>query len=360
MITLSWSPATAQSLETREQELEGLRLEIVRLTSDLQSVQQREDTLEGKLEVARAELALQQARVEEADREVELASAKVEKASRDAAALERDLDILQSDLKRRVVGLYRLGGKGFLRLFLSLEAGDDLLPSIRQLRFLVRRDQDTIARYVTVRDALEATREVLERQKAQVETWQEQELSRRDELRDIERRRSNLLERLGKERRRLAARTDALQDKERKLLSLMNRLEDGVQPVSGAPIQDFRGVLDWPARGDVQAEFGAKTDPRYQTEVPQHGIDLKVEPGTKIRAVYPGEVLYASEFEGYGPMVVVHHSGRVFTLYAGLDLMNVGPGDVLSLGDVVGVASDLMYFEIRVDNEPQNPRQWLR
>jgi septal ring factor EnvC (AmiA/AmiB activator) len=33
---------------------------------------------------------------------------------------------------------------------------------------------------------------------------------------------------------------------------------------------------------------------------------------------------------------------------------------VLSLGQVVGAAADSLYFEIRIDNKPEDPRLWMR
>jgi septal ring factor EnvC (AmiA/AmiB activator) len=58
--------------------------------------------------------------------------------------------------------------------------------------------------------------------------------------------------------------------------------------------------------------------------------------------------------------VIVHHPGRVFTLYAGLSALRVGAGGMVSLGDPVGLASDRLYFEIRVENRPEDPLHWLR
>lgn len=350
----------AQSLETREQELDTLRSQIVELSEALDRAKSREESLETKVEIAGAELALQQAKVAEADQEVALASGKVEHTQNEVERLEASLTVLRDDLAKRLVGLYRLGGHGFFRLFISMEAGDHLLPAIRQLRFLVQRDQRTIDRYVKVREDLSLQRNLLEEQLVAMQLWRHQEVERRDRLQTLERRHQALLDRAVSERRRLAARSNALQDKERKLVSLMNRLGSDVSSLEGAPLQEFRGVLDWPARGEVSQEFGPIKDRRYQTEVPHHGLDLKLERGTKVRTVYGGEVIYASELEGYGLMVVVNHPGKIFTLYGGLELLNVASGDMLSLGDVIGLSTDLLYFEIRVENQPQNPRQWLR
>ena len=43
-----------------------------------------------------------------------------------------------------------------------------------------------------------------------------------------------------------------------------------------------------------------------------------------------------------------------------LPALRVGKEDMLSLGDAVGLASEKLYFEIRVENRPEDPLGWLR
>ena len=211
--------------------------------------------------------------------------------------------------------------------------------------------------------------ERLEARRTEMAQWEAEEESRRDELASMRDVRARVLARVTDRRRQLAEQARELEEKERKLTRFIDTLVADAESTAGEPaaepggtsIREFRGVLDWPvADPDVEIEFGPRRDPRYLTEVPHNGLGLGVETGTRVRSVFPGEVLYAAEFEGYGPMVVVRHAGRVFTLYAGLQLLNVGPGDVLSLGDVLGASGDSLYFEIRVDNQPEDPRSWLR
>ena len=110
----------------------------------------------------------------------------------------------------------------------------------------------------------------------------------------------------------------------------------------------------------MTAGFGPRLDPRYGTRVPHNGLDIACARGSEVRVVYPGRVAFAAAFEGYGPTVVVEHAGRVFTLYAGLARVLVAKDDVLSLRGVVGTAADSLYFEIRAENRPEDPRLWLR
>jgi len=348
-------------VDPREEVLAGIRAEIARLEERLSETRERESSLEGQLRRVRLELDLQERRLEESTAALELATARADAAEVKVGELETALGEIRDDLRRRLAGMYRLGRHGYLRLFLSLRPDRELLPAIRQLRFLVRRDRTALERYTATRDQLAAERERLAAERRQAAEWRQQEQERRDRLVTVRRRHERLLARVVEERRRLASRSEDLQDKERKLSRLITSLAgDDFAPLDGTPLQEFRGVLDWPAAGEVAGGFGPRRDPRYRTEVPHNGIDLATDAGAEVRAIYPGRVLYASQFEGYGPMVVVYHAGHVFTLYAGLEDLRVGKGDMLSLGSVLGTSTGTLYFEIRIENQPEDPLGWLR
>ena len=187
------------------------------------------------------------------------------------------------------------------------------------------------------------------------------ESERASQLEQLQIRQSRLLQELEREDRDLSQQTAVLTDKERKLANLVDFLYGRAgAALSGTPVQEFRGVLDWPVQGRVVQAFGTRRDPRYKTQIPHNGIDVATRQGSEVRAVFPGKVLFAAPFQGYGLTAVVHHSGRVFTLYAGLSDLQVAPEDVLSLGGPIGVAESGLYFEIREENRPVDPAGWLR
>lgn len=346
----------------RERDLATIRREIARLEGELRDARVRERSLAERLEAAELDLALQERRVAEAAAAREVAEERVTEAASAVARLGGELDAARASLRRRLTGLYRLGSEGPLRLLLAAEPGPDLPAAVRLLRFLVRRDSRAVDLYVETRERLVAERARLEEERSEVARWLAEAEDRRRELAAARSRQARLLERARAERRELASRAEGLIDKERKLSNLVDFLYGRAgAPLAGRPIQEFRGVLDWPVAGRVTVPFGPRTDPRYRTEVPHNGIEIGPERGAEaVRAVYPGKVLYAAPFQGYGPTVIVHHAGRAFTLYAGLGELRVGEGDVLELGDPVGTAAGPLYFEIRNENSPEDPTNWLR
>jgi septal ring factor EnvC (AmiA/AmiB activator) len=354
--------ADSESARRGEADLEAIRDEIARLRGRLNAVSQQRAGLAGEVERLDLELALLATQIAEAGAARTLASERAEQARLEIGRLELRLDEVRADLRRRLVGLYRLGSVGLLRMVLALRAEGDLLPAIRQLRFLARRDGRALDRYLDTQTRLAIERQEVERRRLEADAWLRREEQRREEMVAARRRQAELLARLEREQRQLTARTSELAEKERRLAELLDVLFGRVAEteLAGRPIQDFRGVLEWPVAGRVTTPFGPRLDPRYGTKVPHNGIEVAVTAGATVRAIYPGNVLFAAPFTGYGEAVVVLHPGRVLTLYAGLSRVGVAKGDVVSFKGEVGEASSRLYFEIRVNNKPEDPARWLR
>ncbi len=361
-LLLSAMPQGADDSDPRAAALAAIRAEIGRLETRLNAMRTEESSLEARLERTEVELDLQQGQLAEASAALELAEARADAADERILVLEADLAGSREDLRRRLAGLYRLR-HGYLRLLLSLEPDRALLPAVRQLRFLAQRDQRLLVNFRATRDALDIERETLAVQRREIASWQEQEAARHQALITLRRKQSHLLADVSRRRAALASRAETLIEKARKLSTFMSALTGtGHVLLDGRPMQDFEGVVDWPVAGSVAVPFGPRRDPRYKTEVPHHGVDLRVDTGTgsTVRAVYPGEVLFAGPFEGYGDMVVVHHPGRVFSLYAGLSTIDVERGATVALGGALGTSAETLYFEIRRENQPEDPTRWLR
>jgi len=92
------------------------------------------------------------------------------------------------------------------------------------------------------------------------------------------------------------------------------------------------------------------------------GIDLSAPTGTPVRAANSGAVIFAGWNNwGYGNAVVLVH-GPFLTLYGHLSSINVGCGQSISVGQVIGAVGSSgnssgphLHFEIRNGNTPSDP-----
>ena len=98
-------------------------------------------------------------------------------------------------------------------------------------------------------------------------------------------------------------------------------------------------VIAKPLEGDVAAVFCIdnlvynKTLNIWQTH---NGIDIVPKDSAEVKAALAGEVSEVLEDPAMGNMVVIKHSGKLITKYAGLAEVRVKAGDKVQKGDVIG------------------------
>ena len=201
LLCLGSAPLPAQQKPTREQELAALRSEIARLTSRLAEARRQQTGLQGELAAVEVDLRLQEARLAEAAAARDLAARRVAEGEREVSRLQGALETSRTDLRRRLSALYRLGRQGYFRLFLSLKPDRRLLPSIRLMRYLARRDRAAIDRYQQARTGLERERGQLLARREEAERWIASERVRRQQLVAAREHKAALLARAARESR---------------------------------------------------------------------------------------------------------------------------------------------------------------
>lgn len=149
---------------------------------------------------------------------------------------------------------------------------------------------------------------------------------------------------------------DAPDDKEYKSLS--------------GSFEQNKGRLPYPVGGryTVVRPFGRTTHPDLpHVQVDNSGIDIEVQPGTDVRAVFDGKVSEIFKLTGFENIVMVRH-GRYLTIYANVDAITVKKGDTVKAGMAIGKvhadATDnnrsVLHFEIREERKKLDPQLWLR
>lgn len=127
-----------------------------------------------------------------------------------------------------------------------------------------------------------------------------------------------------------------------------------------------KGKLPWPvAKGAKVSDFGNYPHPDVPSVmVENHGIDIMVESGTPVRAVFEGVVTGVMNIMGTTVVMVRH--GEYLTVYQNLATTSVKKGDKVStkqtIGTVARSASSNTYelhFEIWKNDRYVNPNEWL-
>jgi septal ring factor EnvC (AmiA/AmiB activator) len=129
------------------------------------------------------------------------------------------------------------------------------------------------------------------------------------------------------------------------------------------PFGTRRGRLPMPLLGSLDSGFGGTLPDGRRSQ----GWLLGARPGTHVTAVAPGRVAFADWLKGYGLIVILDHGDGYMSLYAQNDSLMKEVGDWVSRGEALaGVGSSggqdrpALYFELRHNGRPINPKDWIR
>ncbi|WP_038997593.1 MULTISPECIES: murein hydrolase activator EnvC family protein [Pseudomonas] len=133
----------------------------------------------------------------------------------------------------------------------------------------------------------------------------------------------------------------------------------------GGAFSAARGKLPWPVNGRLLARFGETRgdDSRAKWD----GVMISASPGSQVRAVHGGRVVFADWLRGAGLLVILDHGNGYLSLYGHNQSLLKSAGDVVKAGEAISTVGDSggqdssgLYFAIRQQGRPSDPTQWCR
>ena len=181
--------------------------------------------------------------------------------------------------------------------------------------------------------------------------------------------RTELLARLALEVQSGEARLDVLNADQQRLNDLLSRLSDllsdipKVLPNAGA-FARLKGTLAGPLASATSrlSDFGALT----QNGRAATGIVLAAPLGSEVRAVAGGRVAFSDWLRGFGLLIIIDHGDGYLSLYGQCETLLKAEGDWLDAGTLIATSGQIealgpgLYFELRLQGRPVDPRAWLR
>lgn len=265
----------------------------------------------------------------------------------------------------------------------SLLASQQSRAKVRnQLQQSVQDDEQKLTKLVKAEKALKARLEELRRQREEQERRERAERERLAKLKaEQERQRRLEAQRLAAEQKRIAEqqRIAAQQQKvgeqqrlaaqQQKVAEQQNRVAEqqaaarSSKPSSGGyGGLSTNGSLRWPVQGPILISYGS---PRT-AELKWKGTLIGASEGTQVKAVAPGQVVYADWLDGFGMLLVIDHGRGYMSLYGHNQSLLRQVGQSVEQGEPVALVGDSggqdrpgLYFEIRYQGEAINPTKWL-
>ncbi len=167
--------------------------------------------------------------------------------------------------------------------------------------------------------------------------------------------------RLKKKEEAIAQDNRSILRRRRKLMNLIARLErmrrrSPLQEGFSHPPVPGHSVFKWPVKGRIIESFGPFHD----------GIDIAAGVGSRVLAAWPGKVLFARAYAGYGRLVILAHGNHLYTLYGHLDHIFAREGERVPEGRMIGTVGrggtrgrSTLFFGVTRRGKPISPMGFL-
>jgi murein DD-endopeptidase MepM/ murein hydrolase activator NlpD len=376
---------TQQKAADAQSEISKLTQEKQATTSDIDALLAQIETTNLKLNDLNSQISKVKDNLLDAGKKLEDAEARVD--SRDKL------------LKSRLRLMYMNGVVSYADVLLSSTNFGDFLDRLNALNSIVKQDKQILEANQKDRTEIAGKRVEIQQQFDQVKDLYSQTATVKTDLVTKEKEKEVKIASLTQKEKEKKSELEDISDNEEKVLLEYARKESALAEArrkaaaaaaaaaaakaaknnkngSGgsvpAPAVPFTGgKFGYPLAkvAAMTSDFGYRSDPFNGKKTMHKGIDLGAPNGTPILAADDGVVIVASWWSGYGNTVIIDHGNGYWTLYGHIRNggTDVEKGDVVKRGQKVAEVGSTgestgnhLHFEVRINEEPVDPKPYLR
>jgi septal ring factor EnvC (AmiA/AmiB activator) len=377
-IAFASQPVTAQTQQ--KQELEDLRSRIETLQKQLEKSETSKSEAADDLRESERAISKANRRLFELANDRKRINTEISQLQAESAALEARIAGERQSLARLIHRQYLAGEPESLRLLLNRQNANETARQLHYFGYVSRARAELI---VTLRANLAALDDLTQRVSAQSERLADLEREETKQKKSLEKQRRarqrvlskasdqiarqrNEISKLKRDEQRLSAlikKLAAEAERRRREARLKNQLVPD-QSLNDSRFGKLKGRLRLPVIGELTNRFG---QPREDSGLSWKGLFIAANEGDGVKAIAPGQVVYADWLRGFGNLMILDHGAGFMSLYGNNEALFRRVGDQLGAGDTIasvgnsgGNAQSGLYFELRRNGRPFDPLPWVR
>lgn len=343
-----------------QDELDKVNSKITQTQKQLKEGKKKEQQLNNQIKSLEKQINATEAEISDLKGDINSTVARIETVRQDLAQVEQEMNVQNESLKKRLRVMYKNGDSGLLEILLGSEDITDFMTNMDMVQKIFDND-------VEILESIKAQHEKVEKQKKELERLQESLVAKRNaeaaKQSTLQANRgdvSHLKAQVALDNKQLAKQIDDLNAEADRWIAEIRKLQ-GSGIYAG-------GKFAWPSASStrVTSEYGNRIHPILNVKKLHTGMDIGAASGTKVLAANSGTVIKAGWNNSYGNVVMVDHGDKIVTLYAHNSKLLVKTGDVVAKGQHIANVGSTgastgphIHFEVRVDGQYQNPRNWL-
>lgn len=365
LLTLLLLAGTAHA--GKQDDLEKLRKRIAALQQEVEKTSESKNEAADELRESERAISDSNRKLHDLAQRQQLANRELSELQQRAATMEREMQGQQTMLGRLLYQQYLDGGEQeYLKLLLN---NDDPNQVARELRYYEYIARDRAATLKSLRGSLarlQAVTDQARRKRDEIAAMRAEEQTQRRDLERDKRTRQQMLQRIASQLKQQRREMGRLQKNENRLSSLVEKLAHvlpDARPGESA-FRSLRGKLALPVKGTLRNQYGAR---RPESNLKWTGWFLRAPANQPVKAVAAGRVVYADWLRGFGNLLIIDHGQGYMSLYGYNETLYKQVGDTLRGEDIIAAVGSSggnedsgLYFELRFEGKPFDPKPWVR
>jgi murein hydrolase activator len=348
-------------------QLEAVRNQIARITRQVSRGQAERDRLTRQLRATEESVGKAQAALDGLRQQREAGAARRTELESQRRQLESDLADNRGALATQLRAAYLIGREEPLKLLLNQR---DPAEAGRMFVYYSYFGRARALQIHSIEADLERIGQLdaqLQSQDSKLASLQQQQQTQVSALQQARSHRMQVLASISAETQTRAERLARLRRQQSGLESLLAQLRRATvslppEDFGNSPFARLRGRLPRPVAGRIVEGYGQVRAGglRWQGDL------FATQRGAPVRAVSQGRVVYADWLAGLGLLIIIDHGGGYMSLYGHNDRLYESVGQHVAAGQTIAQAGDSggsarpeLYFEIRKQGKPVDPRPWL-
>lgn len=284
-------------------------------------------------------------------------------------------------LYKRLRAIYRLREGGIVQVLINSESIDDLVHKYRYLAAIIDRDISILKNYSQRKQQIKAALDRIRIEEEGLRVLYSELEGERKKFEQTRNSKTALLMKVHQRKETYLAMIRAREESREQLIK-----EVIINPKAGsssapAPPDAFektppkaitwpdfaqlKGKLPLPVQGRIKDHFG-RNPGLFETYNTRQGVSIIARPGSLVRAVSAGKVIFSDWLQGYGNVIIIDHGHRYYTLTAGMSQIKPAIGEFVNRGDILGNVPNAgkkdqrgIYLEIRLRGRALDPGPWF-
>ena len=353
-------------LAEEKNDLNKLNNKISELKKSLVGHGESQESLNDQLEKTELSLAKIISKIRAFEKKIDSLNRRIENLNEQKNNLAAYLRKQQYLIKNYIKFLHRQGTEEPLKLILKQQNPKNINRILEYYNYFINARNEKINSYKEKIKELNITQKLISAQKLELMRNRSELRERKNSFLSLQSSRSLTMKKLNSKINSSKLKLALYADQKANLEILLRKKTHALNNYSSASSKnnfyENKGKLPWP----VNAYPSNKYDLKSNSSMHSKGWLLKTNAGSPVRVVHDGKIIFANYLKGLGLLMIVSHGDGFMTLYAHNQFLLKKMGDwvlkgedIARVGNTGGLDEHALYFEVRKNGKPSNPKFWL-